>query len=252
MNGARGATQSRPTLAPNSTRVLRNWTPIAHTRRTCSFLAANAAWGRRAGGTPFALLAGRPRVLWVPATVLWVLAHSTVAGGPQYSGAAKVTQPRPTLTPNAATVLAVGIQISRTRPTGNFPAEYVASRSPPANELLDSSLSAPVWLPQYCGSVSFRQSLMYHALAGPAAEGRRVGPSQACPRVELFDLKCTPLNTTSKYPVREFSGCKPTFHVEIDPPSPKPSSSGGALGLPPVPAQGHCTWLTADHTTVPK
>ena len=24
---------------------------------------------------------------------------------------------------------------------------------------------------------------------GPAAEGRRVGPSQACPRVELSDLK---------------------------------------------------------------
>ena len=178
------------------------------------------------------MLASGPRVLWVPATVLWVLAHSTVAGGPQYSGAAKVTRPRPTLTSNAARVLAVGIQISRTQPTGNFLAEYVASRSPPANELLDSSLSAPVWLPQYCGSVSCRQSLMYHALAGPAAEGRRVGPSQACPRVELFDLKCTPLNTTSKYPVREFSGCKPTFHVESDPaPPPRHPTAGVPWGF---------------------
>ena len=214
MNSTWGATQSRPTLAPNSTRVLRNWTPIAHTRRPCSFLAANAAWGPRTGGTSFALLASRPRVLWVPATVLWVLAHSTVARGPQYSGAAKVTRPRPTLTSNAATVLVGGIQISRTRSTGNFLAEYVASRSPPTDGLLDSSLRAPVWLPQYCGSVSFRQSLTHHALAGPAAEAHREGPSQACPRVELFGPKCTPLHTTSRYPVREFSGCTPTFYVE--------------------------------------
>ena len=239
MKGARGATQSLPTLASNPTRVLQNWTPIVHTRRTCSFLAADAAGGPRAGGTPFTLLAGRPRVLWVPATVLWVQAHSTVAPGPQYSGAAKVTRPRPTLTSNAATVLAGGIQISRTRPTGNFLAEHVASRSPLANGQLDSALSAPVWLPQYCGSVSFRQSLMYHALAGPAAEGRRVGPSQACPRVELFDLKCTPLHTTSKYPVREVSGCKSTFHVESEPPPLRGTPQRGCPGASSCPSLGY-------------
>ena len=85
-----------------------------------------------------------------------------MAPGPQYSGATKVTGPVPTLTPDAATVLADGVLILRTWATGNILAEYVASRCPQADRVLDSSLRGPRWVPQYCGSVPFGQSLMHH------------------------------------------------------------------------------------------
>ena len=79
MKGTRGATQSRPTLASNPTRVLRNWTPIVHTRRTCSFLAANAAGGPRTGGTRFRAARRQTQSTVGPG-------HSTVGPGPQFCG----------------------------------------------------------------------------------------------------------------------------------------------------------------------
>ena len=67
---------------------------------------------------------------------------------------------------------------------------------------------------------------------GAAAEGRRGGPSQACPRVELFDPKCTPLRSSFKYPIRVCLGAMLHFHAGSDPPPPWGSSRRGVPGLP--------------------
>ena len=71
-------------------------------------------------------------------------------------------------------------------------------------------------------------------IQSPAAEGRWEGPSQACPRVELFDLKCYPLLPFYGHVAAEKSRCLLHSKVGVDPP-PWELSQGGSLGTPGAP-----------------